>query len=203
MLYPLFIFISLLSVYPNRKKDAERAPWWIKSSLPLHGLAAAVSASYVIIGNPIFHQVCFAAILVACVLQYSNYTTQNLAGHPDEKIVRHKVQRMIIRAVLLIVGAFGIWNVDNVACRHLRGIRNSLFGPFLLLSPLLQFHALWHVLTIAAADNTIAGIIFTWCQGQRRHIKSKLTSKLWGTFPLVKMTEIKEKRRSNRLSSSK
>lgn len=175
------------------------APWWIKSSLPLHGVAALVSASYVAIGNPIFHQACFAAILIACVLNYSTYMAQNLTGHPGEKILRHKAQRMVITAVLLIVGAFGIWNIDNVACKHLRYLRNSLFGPLAILSPLLQFHALWHILTIASADNTIAAIIFIWCQGQRRHIKSKMTSKLWGTFPLVKMVEIK--RRNDRVSS--
>lgn len=187
-------------VYPNNKKEVLKAPWWIKSSLPLHGIAALVSASYVIIGNPIFHEVCFAAILVACVFNYPNFMNQNLIGHPEEKIMRHKAQRMVIKAVLLIVGAFGIWNVDNVACKHLRFLRNSLFGPFLILSPLLQFHALWHILTIASADNTIAGIIYIWCQGRRRYIKSKITSKLWGTFPFVKMVQI-VKRRSERISS--
>lgn len=180
-------------MYPNKKEEQEKAPWYIKSSLPLHALAVAVSASYVVIGNPIFHEVCFAAILVACFAQYPKFVAQNLTGHPDEKIVRHKSQRMVLRAVLLMIGAFGIWNVDNVACGRLRSARNSLFGPFVILSPLLQFHAIWHVLTIAAADYTVAGIIFIWCQGHKKIIKSKMSYKLWGCFPLVKMEPIKRR----------
>lgn len=181
-------------MYPNAKKEQAKAPWWIKSSLPLHGIALAVSASYVIIGNPIFHEICFAAILVACLLQYSSFSDRNLEGLSDEKIVRYKNMRMVVRAVVLMVGAFGIWNVDNVCCGYLRWMRGSLSGPFVILSPLLQFHAWWHILTIAAADYTVAGIIFTWCQGQRRKLKSKLTYKFWGTFPLVKMEPIIQKK---------
>ena len=174
------------------------APWYIKSSLPLHGLAMAVSASYVIIGNPIFHEICFAAILVACLAHYSKFTAQNLTGQPDEKIIRHKTQRMILRAVLLMIGAFGIWNVDNVACGKLRSIRKGLIGPFVILSPLLQFHALWHILTIAAADYTVAGIIYIWCKGHTKMIKSKISYKLWGCFPLVQMEQIKRRTSSRK-----
>lgn len=93
-----------------------------------------------------------------------------------------------MRAVVLMIGAFGIWNVDNVCCGYLRSIRAGLAGgPFAILSPLFQLHAWWHILTVAAADYTVAGIIFTWCQGQRKKLKSKLTYKLWGSFPLVQM----------------
>lgn len=186
-------------MYPNKKEDQEKAPWYIKSSLPLHALAVAVSGSYVIIGNPIFHEICFAAILVACFAHYSKFTAQNLSGHPDEKIVKHKILRMVLRAVLLMIGAFGIWNVDNVACGKLRSMRGNLFGPFVILSPLLQFHALWHVLTIAAADYTVASIIYAWCQGHRNVIKSKMSYKLWGCFPLVKMEQVKRRTSDRRL----
>ena len=190
-------------MYPNKKEDQGKAPWYIKSSLPLHTLAVAVSASYVVIGNPIFHQVCFGAILVACFAQYSNFTGQNLNGHPDEKIIRHKTRRMVLRAVLLMIGAFGIWNIDNVACGRLRSMRSSLFGPFTIISPLLQFHAIWHVLTIAAADYTVAGIIYIWCQGHKKLIKSKMSYKLWGCFPLVQKEPVKSRRSSRKLKASK
>lgn len=173
----------------------------MKSSLPLHALAVAVSASYVIIGNPIFHQVCFGAILVSCVSQYPKFTGQNLTGHADEKIVRHKAQKMVIKAILLMIGAFGIWNIDNIACGRLRNMRNSLFGPLAILSPLLQFHAWWHMLTIAAADYTVAGIIYIWCQGHANKIKSKMTYKLWGCFPLIKMEPVKRRTSSRKVKS--
>ena len=186
---------------PNKTEDLEKAPWYTKSSLPLHAIGAAVSASYVFIGNPIFHEICFAAILVACILQYPNFTARNLTGHSDEKIVRHKTQRMVIKAVLLMVGAFGIWNIDNIACGYLRNMRNSLLGPFAILSPLLQFHAWWHVLTIAAADYTVAGIIYVWCQGHKKNIKSKLTYKFWGCFPLVIMEPVIKRTSTRKIKS--
>lgn len=190
-------------MYPNKRSELEKAPWWKKSSLPLHGLALAVSASYVIIGNPIFHQICFGGILVACLIQYDSFTKRNLTGLPDEKILRNKNFRTVVTASLLMIGAFGIWNIDNVACKYLRMIRtNYLVGPFALLAPLLQLHAWWHILTVAAADYTVAGIVFVWCQGQRKHLKSKLTYKLFGCFPLVKMEPIRKKS-SARISSKK
>lgn len=188
-------------MYPNKKEDQAKAPWYVKSSLPLHALAVAVSASYVVIGDPIFHQVCFGAILAACVLKSPQFITQNLVGHKDEKIIRHKSQKMIIKAVLLMASAFGIWNIDNIACIHLRNTRNSLFGPLAVLSPLLQFHAWWHMLTCAAADFTVAWIIYVWCQGHVSKIKSKLTYKLWGCFPLLKMEPIKRRTSSRKVKS--
>ena len=102
---------------------------------------------------------------------------------------------MVVKAILLMISAFGIWNIDNVCCGYLRAIRGGMVGPLTLLSPILQLHAWWHILTVAAADFTVAGIVFTWCQGQRRRLKSKLTYKFWGCFPLVLMEPIQRTRK--------
>ena len=118
---------------------------------------------------------------------------RNTSGHPDEKIIRYKNFKTVATACLLMISAFGIWNVDNVACKHLRFMRSYLVGPLAILSPLLQLHAWWHILTVAAADYTVAGIVYIWCQGQRKYLKSKMLYKLWGCFPLVIIEPIQRK----------
>lgn len=187
----LFVF----SLYPNRKSELERSPWYIKSSLPLHSLALLVSASYLFIGNPIFHEICFAAILVGCFLYYGKFLRQNIAGHKKEKALRAAINRMIVVAIAAMLVAFAIWNVDNVACKHLRFFRGQMKGPFVLLTPFLQFHALWHILTVIAADYIAAGIIFTWCQGQGPKIKARMQHKLFGTMPIVRIEQRKLRHR--------
>ena len=72
-------------------------------------------------------------------------------------------------------------------------MRNYLVGPLAIFAPLLQFHAWWHILTVAAADYTVAGIVFVWCQGQRKYLKCKMGYKLWGCFPLVKIEPAQRK----------
>ena len=189
------------SLYPNNKKEEKKASWWIKSVWPLYSVAIAISILYLFFGNPIFHEACFAAIIVACVLNYSYYANTNIKGLEDEKAIRQQSFRMTITAVLLMISAFGIWNIDNVACKYLRSMRSNLVWPFAILSPLLQFHALWHILTVVAADYTVAGIMYVWCQGHRDRIKSKLVYKFWGCFPLLKMTPAR--RSSPRINNKK
>ena len=55
-------------MYPNSEKEAKKAPWYIKSVVPLYSVAVAVTFAYLYIGNPIFHELSFAATNVGCVL---------------------------------------------------------------------------------------------------------------------------------------
>jgi hypothetical protein len=181
-------------MYPNTEKEAKKAPWYVKSVIPLYSIAVGVTIAYLYIGNPIFHEVCFAAVIVGCVAAYPSFSNKNISNLPDSKLVRHKALKMTVKAATLMITAFAIWNIDNVACRYLRRMRLALWGPLVVLSPLLQFHAIWHILTVAAADYTVAGITYVWCQGRRKKIRSKLIYKLSGCFPLLKMEPIAEKK---------
>lgn len=97
---------------------------------------------------------------------------------------------MILRAAVLMASAFGIWNVDNVACRFLRALREALPAPLVFVAPLLQFHAVWHVLTCAAGDFAICGVLYVWCQGQADRMKVQLEGKLGGLFPSLRIEHI-------------
>lgn len=161
--------------------------------LPLYSVALAVTAAYIHFENPIFHQVCFGAILVGCALAYPSFAASNTKGLANAKQVRRLVFNMIVKAALLMIGAFGIWNVDNVACGVLRKLRDALPVPLLFVSPLLQFHALWHILTCAAGDYAVCGVMYMWCQGRSNKMRVQMDGKIGGLFPALRVEQISKR----------
>lgn len=175
------------------EKKVKEAPWWKTSVWPLYSLAMAVTAAYVLLENPIFHQVCFGAIIVGCTLSYPAFAAENTKDLTDGKAVRSRCTNMIAKAAALMISAFGIWNIDNVACSTLRSLRSSLPVPLVFLSPLLQFHAIWHILTCAAGDYAICGVMYMWCKGHSDRLNAKLEGKIFGLFPSVRIEQVKQK----------
>lgn len=191
-------------LYPN-DKDFKSAPWWRKSCLPAYGVSVAVSLAYAACQNPIFHQVCFGGLLLGCVLAYPSFAASSTRGLADAKAVKHKAFGLFLRAAMLMLTAFGIWNIDNVACAHLRTIREFLESRHLMfwMSPCLQFHAIWHMLTTAAADYMVVGVVYMWCQGQRSRraastsgsLEIEIQNKIFGAFPQILITRSKARRK--------
>lgn len=181
-------------LYPFDERKSKEAPWWRKSVWPLYSVALAVTVAYIHFENPIFHQVCFGAILVGCALAYPAFAAANTATLADGKQVRSLVSSMILRAVLLMASAFGIWNVDNVACHFLRTLRDSLPVPLLFVSPLLQFHALWHILTCAAGDYAVCGVMYMWCKGRSDKMRVRLDGKIGGFFPCLRVEPVERRK---------
>jgi dihydroceramidase len=191
-------------MYPlesNKKAGA-----WRRSIIPCYGAAIAITAGYLMLDNPIFHEVCFAIILIASASFYPAFASSSTIGLSDAKQVRALAFRIFIKTALLMLSAFGIWNVDNVGCCYLRQIRSTLRGgPLTLLQPLFQWHAIWHILTVAAADYAVTGIVYMWAQSRRPRVpdrrqqrektngvKVEIKSKLFGCFPQLEISPMKE-----------
>ncbi len=132
--------------------------------------------------------------MIGCTLAYPSFATANTAKLADGKQVRSLVSSMILRAVLLMVSAFGIWNVDNVACSILRSMRDALPFPMLFVSPLLQFHALWHILTCAAGDYAVCGVMYMWCKGRSDQMRVKMEGKIGGLFPCLRVEPVERRK---------
>lgn len=85
------------------------------------------------------HQVAYAA-LVGLVIQRCVVKLRRAENQ--------RYRRLFWFGLLSYGTGFLLWNIDNLACTQLRGWRARLAaGPVPWLSPLLQLHAWWHLLT--------------------------------------------------------
>ncbi|KAK3776892.1 hypothetical protein RRG08_024663 [Elysia crispata] len=105
---------------------------------------AVVTLVYILINNPIFHQVSYA-LLILCIVALSTRMLLNLKCS------------LPIYFTALFSYAFGflLWNVDNIFCSQLRSIRE--LPPGRVSGMLLECHAWWHIF---AGFGTYMGILF-------------------------------------------
>ncbi|CAO3641504.1 unnamed protein product [Cunninghamella blakesleeana] len=108
--------------------------------------SAFVTYSYIIINNPVFHQVSYAILVIAIVFR-SVYLVQHLPNRNE--IQRYDyIQPQLVKLLKLsasgFIFAFFLWNVDNIFCHQLTYLRT--FVPYALGS-FTQLHGWWHNLT--------------------------------------------------------
>ncbi|ORX60632.1 alkaline phytoceramidase [Hesseltinella vesiculosa] len=110
--------------------------------LGLIGYSAFVTYSYLIINNPVFHQVSYA-ILVIIVVFRSIYLVRHLPGGAEQFPYEHPRMVVLLKiAASSFLLAFVIWNIDNVACPVLRHFRT--FVPY-AVGAVSQLHGWWHI----------------------------------------------------------
>ena len=140
---------SLLSLNSSRRK--------ILSFSFLANIASAMaSALYIVIGNPVFHQIVFGFfLLLSMIIAYIN-----LKELEKKKINISKGLKpayILKRTAAFFVGGFILWNIDNHFCEQLIWLRSFTVFPF---NGIFQFHLWWHVFTAIGAANGITGFLF-------------------------------------------
>lgn len=110
-----------------------------------------ITVTYMSNGDPVFHQVAYASIMVVSILHAIYILTHPKAplNTSDSARRRRREARSLefVGTVLFIVG-FGIWNVDNIFCAQLRAARAWVGYPWAIL---LEGHGWWHVFTCFGA----------------------------------------------------
>ncbi|XP_023346045.1 alkaline ceramidase 3 isoform X2 [Eurytemora carolleeae] len=89
---------------------------------------------YLIFRNPLIHESMYGLLVVVMVYQSFYYL--------KTQYTREGTLLYITGFVMYLTG-FILWNIDNTSCASVISIRNSL--P-VILQPLLQLHAWWHIL---------------------------------------------------------
>ena len=95
---------------------------------------------YLLTKEPIFFQVMFAVIIFIGLL---------ISLHHQYLEYSHLGMRLLLMVIGLSTIAFVLWNIDNTICSQLTNARENMLKPNLLLrylTPLTQFHGLWHLL---------------------------------------------------------
>lgn len=81
-----------------------------------------VSYAYIIINNPVFHQVAYAALVIAVVLR-AIVLLNKVPGTSYEKA---KMRTLLVLAALGFIIGFSLWNIDNIFCSTLRDWRKTV-----------------------------------------------------------------------------
>ncbi|KAI8380506.1 alkaline ceramidase 3 [Choanephora cucurbitarum] len=101
--------------------------------------SAIVTWSYLLINNPVFHQVCYAALILTIVYR-SIVLHQQIPK--DMTYERSRMQSILWMSAFGFIIAFVLWNIDNVFCHHLRAWRHTV--P-LVIGALSELHGWWHI----------------------------------------------------------
>jgi len=113
----------------------------------LAGGTAAVLGAYLQLRDSLFFEGAFGAVLVFLFARTWQWVARNMG---NEKA--RDSRRLSLVASLLFLAAFVLWFTENTWCLQLRRVREAA-GPFAFL---LQFHAVWHVLTGACPCSVAA-----------------------------------------------
>ncbi|KAI5453568.1 alkaline ceramidase ydc1 [Naganishia albida] len=127
----------------------------------MHGIAAMLAfdvwltASYIAMPNPIYHQLAFALIQFAgggrCIYLYRTRLPPS-----DKHPARRDIYRLTTVGAAIFATGFAIRNVDNILCNTLRQWREAI-SPFGFL---LECHGWWHLLTGLGAYYFMQGAIY-------------------------------------------
>lgn len=101
--------------------------------------AFAYSIFYLAFTNPLVHQVTYAVGLYFLLIKSFIFT---------RKMKCKTCSRIVYSIWILLHVAFFLWNIDNHFCSRLENLRENLPKG---LIPGTQLHAIWHIMTGAAA----------------------------------------------------
>ncbi|KAI9480486.1 MAG: alkaline dihydroceramidase [Benjaminiella poitrasii] len=104
--------------------------------------SAVVTYSYLIINNPIFHQVSYAILVIGIVVR-ATYLFQQLPQQDDiNRYEKPRMQMLLWLSALGFIIAFILWNIDNQFCSNLRHWRSTV--P-VMIGSVSELHGWWHI----------------------------------------------------------
>jgi len=116
----------------------------------LLGVAGFITLWYHLTKDPVFHQVMYAGLTATVVFRSMWVMEAQLRpalearGSVNTKSLLKKVWRMVAVGLILFIGGFAIWNLDNVFCAQIRRFRRAIGLPWAIL---LEGHGWWHLMT--------------------------------------------------------
>jgi len=105
------------------------------------------SAFYVWTGKIIYHATAFAAMIFGIVLRGHHLFHWLKPEFPEAKRFTWRARGR--KALLMLLIAYGLWNIDLEYCAELRNLRERVGLPWAWL---LELHGWWHVMTAISAS---------------------------------------------------
>jgi dihydroceramidase len=105
---------------------------------------------YLYAKDPVFHQVAYGFLTLSSTIRGFYVTEVDVKSALRKRVPAEADQRMrqirtlAVSGILIFLGGFFIWNMDNLFCHHLVRARNQIQLPW---SVVLEGHGWWHILT--------------------------------------------------------
>ncbi|KAI7899544.1 ceramidase [Cokeromyces recurvatus] len=119
---------------PNTKNN-------IIPPLVLFIYSVIITYSYLIINNPIFHQVSYGILVVGIVIR-ATYLFYQIPQDKSTSYSRPRMRLLLWLSAFGFIIAFILWNIDNQFCMYLRAWRNTV--P-ILIGSVSELHGWWHI----------------------------------------------------------
>ncbi|KAK4517260.1 uncharacterized protein ATC70_000592 [Mucor velutinosus] len=111
----------------------------IKVPFALTVYSAVITWSYLIINNPVFHQISYAILVIGVVIRAIKLFNTVPKSYTYEV---PRMQCLLWMSALGFIVAFILWNIDNQFCSSLRSWRSTV--PF-LIGATSELHGWWHI----------------------------------------------------------
>ncbi|KAK5654777.1 hypothetical protein OQA88_6813 [Cercophora sp. LCS_1] len=153
---PMIYTVCILcyAAFSHGRSSRER----ILIAVALVGVACFITVYYLYAKDPVFHQVAYGFLTLATTFRGFYVSEWQVRQHLRQRIPHEADQRMkqirtlAISGILMFLGGFILWNLDNVFCRHLKDARNHVQLPWAVV---LEGHGWWHILTGLGAYHLI------------------------------------------------
>ena len=103
--------------------------------------SVAVTAIYIAIRVPLFHQVAYAFLTLFTIILPAMHVSKVTKTYPNDK---HRLWTAYWFSLIGYLAGFICWNLDNLYCDQLRSWRNDVGYPLRFVG---EFHSWWHFLT--------------------------------------------------------
>ncbi|KAI9365054.1 alkaline dihydroceramidase [Pilaira anomala] len=127
-----------------------------KLPIALAVYSGIVSYAYIIINDPVFHQVAYALLVLTVVIRSVLLVGKVPEGYVYEK---SRMRLLLWMAALGFIVAFILWNIDNQFCLSLRVWRTRVST---LTGSISELHGWWHIGTALGAYSFI--VFCEWIQ---------------------------------------
>lgn len=132
------LYATCILIYSMFETKREKLYGWRLPAL-LAGIAIGISTVYMLVKNPLFHQVSYG-LLTAVLVFRAGYVFTQLPASADKA----RLKRLLNTSWCLYALGFLAWNIDNEFCPQIRAARAVLGAPW---NSVLQLHGWWHILT--------------------------------------------------------
>ncbi|KAI9353892.1 ceramidase, partial [Obelidium mucronatum] len=149
------IYGSCVMVYANLRVFPETNKNNTLLGFGLFLYAATVTAMYLYLNNPVFHEVCYSVLALILFITPPIQFNHIKAKYPQYKNRVKGFWTLYWFGSVSYLSGFMIWGVDNNFCERVRAARESIGYPGRIL---LELHMWWH---FGTALGTYASVINT------------------------------------------
>ncbi|TDL20981.1 alkaline phytoceramidase [Rickenella mellea] len=100
--------------------------------------------SYWMYRNPVYHQVVFASLMFMIIGRVTYLLRWSEWSNRIPQSTKNSITRVFWTGIGLFLFGFFVWNVDNIFCPSLTGLKRTVGWPTAFF---LEGHAWWHLLT--------------------------------------------------------